>query len=157
VEIGGFYYDVDRRSAPAMWEWGHGRVKWPNEMQFLSTFVSLGHVTWHWLIADFVASASAPASHKSLTLRCINVFVRQCRGKTVVKSQMVHVEHPQSINKNSNGSNREKPSHQNQRPSRLPQKRKKTEKKLDFVAKVKVFLLARCNYIVNDFIIYLLN
>jgi len=34
---------------------------------------------------------------------------------------------------------------------------KKQKKRLDFVAKVKVFLLARCNYIVNDFIIYLLN
>lgn len=78
---------------------------------------------------------------------------------------MVHVEHPQSINKNSNGPNCEKtkpkPSEKiKSDPLTSPEKKKKKTKigkRLDFVAKVKVFLLARCNYIVNDFIIYLLN
>lgn len=69
------------------WEWGHGRVKWPNEMQFPSThilrrFVFLGitHVTWHRLIAGSLAS------HKSLTLRCINMFMRQSRKNSGKKS-----------------------------------------------------------------------
>lgn len=146
-------------------------------------FRNVGVDTWiHQLIAVLAISqlANCRLWHSIMPLRPDDpahkyVYAAEpvpWQGKTVVKSQMVHVEHPQSINKNGNGLNHGwKWQTPHKKAKNLKAKTKNQTKTTDTpvpdvtapvlmsgsVAKVKVFLLARCNYIVNDFIIYLLN